>query len=253
MSEFERFRVDHQQPAAVIEALRERGIATFTGISDRAQLTVFASQFMTSRHHRDADADHVTGIRPNDDLAQRTAGTGFSRAAIPPHTEGSSLPNPPRLLLLACVSPAPIGGATVVVDGAALHRYLRDREPKAATILAEPDQVTFGAAAFPAATFERLADDRVAVRYRDDGLADIAPTARPAWRRLREAVLEHQIRFKLSKGQGIVVDNTRWLHGREAFEGGRLVNRIIGDLRTEIRLLGGFDLAEPKPASKIGQ
>ncbi len=250
MSEFEHFYVDHQQPAAVVEALRDRGIVTFAGIADRTQLTRFASAFMISRGHRDADADHVTGIRPDEDLVQRAAGVGFSRAAVRPHTEGSSLPNPPHLLALACVSPAPIGGTTVVIDGAAVYRHLQTHDPQAAETLSQPEAVRFGAGALPAATFELLARDHVAMRYRADDLVEVASDARRAWESLREALLEHQIRFKLCAGQGLVLDNTRWLHGRAAFEGDRLFNRVVGDPRSEARLPIGFTKNETR--STIG-
>lgn len=252
MSDFEQFYVDHQNPEAVEAPLRNRGIATFAGVTDRARLTDFASQIMTSREHRDADVDHITSIRPDGNLVQRSAGAGFSRAAVPPHTEGSSLPNPPRLLLLACVSPAPVGGTTVVIDGAALHRYLYAHDPQAAEILSQPEAVEFGTPALPSAPFECLASDRVTIRYRDDDLVEVAPDARRAWESLRAALLEHQIRFKLSAGQGLVLNNTRWLHGRDAFEGDRLFNRIVGDPRAGLRIPIGFDSTEMQASIGIG-
>ena len=46
----------------------------------------------------------------------RTAGPGyaaFTDAELIPHTDGSSVPDPPGLLLLACQQPADEGGATL--------------------------------------------------------------------------------------------------------------------------------------------
>jgi alpha-ketoglutarate-dependent taurine dioxygenase len=242
MSEFEQYFVERHQLAALTAMLREHGIATFDGITDRVQLASLASGIMDPRSHRDADPDNITSIRPDNTLEQLPAGAGFSRAAVPPHTEGSSLPVPPRLLMLACAQPAPIGGATLVVDGAALYQHFIEAAPESAATLSRPGVARFGSTGFAAAIFDHVEHDRVAVRYRDDALVDLARSDRPAWDRLRTAVGEHQHRFTLGQGQGIILDNTRWLHGREAFAGDRLLHRLVGDPTNAVCLRPGFQL-----------
>jgi hypothetical protein len=54
---------DWQQQAAA--QLRDWGLLTFSGFTERAALIGLARQLMTIRPHRDADADGVTmGVKP---------------------------------------------------------------------------------------------------------------------------------------------------------------------------------------------
>lgn len=106
---------DWQQQAAA--QLRQRGLLTFSGITERTGLMGLARQLMTIRPHRDADADGVTAIANTRDESSGYA--GFTDAELIPHTDGSAASNPPGLLLLACQQADDEGGGTRVVDGAA--------------------------------------------------------------------------------------------------------------------------------------
>ena len=226
---FEAYRVDPLDPSAIAAALHKHGIATAEGIAGRDDLTAAAATFMRTRTHRDAEPDSITDIRPDTRLQARAAGTGFSRDGVAPHTEGSSLPHPPRLLFLVCVRPATRGGETILVDGAAVRHDLEATDPEALAALSRPGAVGFGAAGHRAAVFDGTASGSVALRYRDDDLVEVAPSDRLAWESLRKALARNQMRHALGPGQGVLVDNTRWLHGRSAFEGERLMYRLIGD------------------------
>ena len=76
---------------------------TFSGITGRAGLVAMARQLMTIRPHRDAGPDGVTVITKTQDESSGYA--GFTDAELIPHTDGSAVPNPPGLLLLACQQP----------------------------------------------------------------------------------------------------------------------------------------------------
>lgn len=227
--DFEAYRVDPWDSSAVAAALHKHGIATVEGITGRDDLTAAAAAFMRTRTHRDAEPDSITDIRPDTRLQARAAGTGFSCDGVAPHTEGSSLSCPPRLLFLVCVRPAARGGETILVDGAAVCHDLEATDPEAFAVLSCPGAVGFGTAGHRAAVFDGAASGSVALRYRDDDLVEVAPSDRRAWESLRKAVTRHQMCHTLRASQGVLVDNTRWLHGRSAFEGERLIYRLIGD------------------------
>jgi alpha-ketoglutarate-dependent taurine dioxygenase len=227
--DFEAYRVDPWDPSAVASALRERGIATFEGIAGRDDLGIAAAAFMRTRTHRDAEPDSITDIRPDARRERQSSGIGFSRVEVAPHTEGMSLEQPPSLLLLACASPALSGGDTVLADGLAVFHHLERTDPEALTVLNRPGAIAFGVDRYQAAAFTKVAHGRVAQRYRDDDLAAVTYSDQWAWEQLRVAIHRCQMRFKLSAGQGLVLDNTRWLHGRTGFDGERLMYRLIGD------------------------
>lgn len=42
-------------------------------------------------------------------------------------------------------------------------------------------------------------------------------------------IAQHQQAIQLSAGQGLLVSNSRWLHGRDRYTGPRIMLRILGD------------------------
>ena len=96
--------LDPAQEPRVLALLREHGLVTFTGITDRTALAGVARRLMSIRPHRDAGPNGVTVITDTG-----TTGPGyaaFTDAELIPHTDGTSLPDPPGLLLLTCQRPA---------------------------------------------------------------------------------------------------------------------------------------------------
>ncbi len=51
------------------------------------------------------------------------------------HTDNVNIPEPWDFLLLACLSPAEVGGENILVDGIAVHRFLKENHPQALRIL----------------------------------------------------------------------------------------------------------------------
>src|SRR5215470_15460140 len=143
---FERYFVDLRPPGGVEQLARrlaERGFATFDGVRNRNSMLSLARAFVGIVQHRDSDPDGVTVVAGQDhETAPGFA--GFGRGELLPHTEGSSLPRPPSLLLIACVAPAVAGGETFVVDGRALHSGLATEDPESLRALLAPGSAYFG-------------------------------------------------------------------------------------------------------------
>ena len=101
--------------------LKDEGLATFSGVTDRASLLNLAHGLLTLYLHRDSDPDGVTVITSG--AEDRQPGfAGFSSAGLHPHTERSGVAEPPRLVMLCCITPAANGGASQLVDGARLYQ-----------------------------------------------------------------------------------------------------------------------------------
>jgi alpha-ketoglutarate-dependent taurine dioxygenase len=234
--------------------LRERGLVTFSGTTGRAGLIDIARQIMAIRPHRDAGQDGVTVITQTQDDSSGYA--GFTDAELIPHTDGSAVPNPPGLLLLACQRAADEGGSTRVVDGARAIRALADQHPASLGPLSAPQAAFFGAGgAYRGAPLEPAGPGRIRVRLRLDDLAWFSTQAAGAIPLLRAAIAGHTQTFRLREGEGLLLSNTRWLHGRDNFIGHRSMLRILGDPLPSTRILPGFpspvpvtDLQEPLAA-----
>ena len=198
---------------------------------------------MSIRPHRDAGPDGVAVITDT-----RTTDPGyaaFTDAELIPHTDGTSLPDPPGLLLLTCQQPASHGGNTLLADAARITAALAGQHPAALRALCAPRAAYFGAAGGHLGPVCEPADPgRTRVRLRLDDLAMFSVDATPLIPLLRVVIAQHQQVIHLDAGQGLMVTNTRWLHGRDSYTGPRVMLRILGDPLPGTGIQPGF----PAPA-----
>lgn len=227
------YYVDIHQPgkrAQVTRQLNDHGLVTFNGIRDRASLAAAARLVMTVRPHRDAAIDGVTVITSSGDALPPPGYAGFTSTELSPHTEGSSVSSPPALVMLACLEPAVDGGESDVVDGRRVFMTLADVAPDALRALSAPRSAFFGAGdGHLGSVFEDVGDGRVGIRLRLDELGRFSPGASRILPQLRVAIDEHRMSLRLRAGEGFLLSNSRWLHGRRRFSGQRVILRILGD------------------------
>lgn len=230
--------------STVMELLRTSGIATVEGLETRAKILAFARQVMMLVPHRDSDPDALTTVRDIGTASQRPGLAGLGKGELFAHTEGSSLPRPPRLMLLVCQQPGASGGEVLLTDGRALHAFLLEHAPQALEMMALPGTAFYGdGGGHPSQIFTRHRGERVSLRLRQDSLAAFSPLLTPYLPHLRAAVEALQQHVVLSAGQGYLIDNQRWLHARTAFLGERVCVRALGNPRTS--MLPGFPVLHP--------
>jgi Taurine catabolism dioxygenase TauD, TfdA family len=225
-------------PADIMADLSRIGLALVDGVTDAAQLIELTRSLgATVVPHRDSGPDGVTAIE--DRSARAAALAGFTRSPLSPHTDRSGTSCPPDLLLTACGQAATSGGEALLVDGRAVYLDLAQNEPDALRALARPRSALFGGAAGQLCSVFTIEGGVIAVRLRLDSLARFGPTAAPHIPALWAAIGRHARTVPMRTGFGYVLDNRRWLHGRRAYEGPRLVFRVIASARAG-SIAGGF-------------
>lgn len=160
--------------------------------------------------------------------------TASTSLEITPHTDGTYSRDAPGLLSLHCHRAAARGGESLLVDGLTLHSQMAAEDPPAAAIL-ETVQIPgryLGDGSDLVAwrpLFRLEAGRLVQVSYNNH---DRAPFLLPPEQEgdfysalaVLESLLERPgnvVEIRLEKGQMILVDNWRLLHGRRAFTGRR--------------------------------
>jgi len=109
----ERYGVDLCAPDVdfkLASALTERGLALIDGIPDPGSLLHLVWQFAVVVPHRHSAADGVTTLVDRGTTA-RSGLHGFTSHALPPHTDGAGLDDPPAVLLMTCRQPATSGAS----------------------------------------------------------------------------------------------------------------------------------------------
>jgi hypothetical protein len=211
-----------------LAALAKCGLVLLKGVADPASLLRLARSIAMVVSHRDSDQNGVTTIADLGEEHARAGFGGFTDRALSPHTDGSAVTRPPSLLITSCRQPAPAGGECVLVDGRAIHEDLADSAPEALAALRQPRAALFGGiAGYRGPVFTDQPDGRVAIRLRLDDLVQFSPEASRSLPVLRAAIDRHAITVSLAAGEGYVLNNHRWLHGRRAFVGARVLNRIL--------------------------
>ncbi|ONI79020.1 hypothetical protein ALI144C_29430 [Actinosynnema sp. ALI-1.44] len=238
LDSLERYHVGvHEVPAA----LAERGLALVEGLADSSDLLRLAESTGTVVPHRDSGADGVTTVADLGAERVQSGFAGFSACALNPHTDRSGVDHPPVLLMTSCGQPAVTGGECVLIDGQAVYNELAESEPDALRALCAPRSVLFGGAAgYLGSIFTDVEDGWVAIRLRLDDLAQFSPEVDRWLPTLRAAIDRHAMRINLDTGQGYVLNNRRWLHGRRAFTGQRVVFRVNASPLPHLGIPFGF-------------
>ena len=244
---------DAWRPTDLVHVLAEHGFVLLDGITDPATLVRLARTIATVVPHPDSSP---AGVITDSDLGgEPTHGrfAGFGTCARNPHTDRSGIPTPPALLMMSCGQPAASGGECVVIDGRAIYHELAESVPDAVRALSAPRSAFFGGAAgHLGSIFTNTDDGRVTVRLRLDDLAYFSPEVRRWLPELRAAIDRHAITLSLDAGQGYILQNQRWLHGRRAFLGQRVMYRVVGNPLPHLGIAPGFHPArrlEPSTAA----
>lgn len=227
--------------AGVAAKLAADGLARFDGITTRSQLVALGASLGHPVPHRDSALDGVTMLMHRGRLAGRIGFEGFGNGPLPPHTDRSGTPDPPALLMVVCGRKGK-GGECIVIDGERVYTDLILTNPAAVQVLSRPRTVLFGGASgYLSSIFEQTPDGRIRVRYRSDELAKFSPDIVRWLPALTNAVERCTIQFELEPGQGYVLHNHRWLHGRTGFTGDRVMYRLSVNPHAEFAIPSGFE------------
>jgi hypothetical protein len=150
------------------------------------------------------------------------------------------------LLLLTCQQPASHGGNTLLADAARITATLAEQHLAALRTLSAPRAAYFGAAGgYLGPVCEPAGPGRARIRLRLDDLAMFSVDATPVIPLLRAVITQHLHTIQLRTGQGLLVSNTRWLHGRDRYTGPRVMLRILGDPLPGTGIQPGFPAPTP--------
>jgi hypothetical protein len=170
---------------------------------------------------------------------------GYDPGLIP-HTDGSALPESPRLLIMVCLRPAVEGGDSVLIDGYQVYQAIAGTDPQMLDALCARDSVHFGTGAgYLGSIFRPLPGGRIAVRFRFDDLARFSPTVGRRVDGFRRLLARYERRGRLHAGDGYVLLNDRWLHGCTGFRGDRLMLQVLGDPLSQHAIPTGFPADNP--------
>ncbi len=211
--------------------------------TESSTLKEVSERFGSVQTHIRADVNGLVGISTETVVNKewekyRSEYSGLTTEEFLPHTDGSYLHGlvrrdgqyiqllPPKMLVLQCWQSAVNGGASILIDVQRVYNDLARENPEQLRILSTKGCVTYcrdDQIAIDRAVFEELDDGTIMLRFRYDSAAYVAEWATDAFHSLQQDYFANEkylSRLQLSKGQIIVIDNYRMLHGRESFSNG---------------------------------
>lgn len=213
--------------------LNKLGLVTFEGVQTTSQIEELALSLGQIRRHRDSNERGITVIAPTKHIKYQNSNLGFTSERLFPHTDGSSERHPPTLVLMVCGKVAEQGGLSVLVDGKAVYEALNRQHPSILNRLKASNSVIFGLEPeYKGAIFEKISNDNYIIRFRFDKWVRFCASLAQDLPILLRSIEAHSFPLALQNGQGFIIQNGRWLHGRSAFTGDRLIYRVLVDVTT---------------------
>jgi hypothetical protein len=144
---------------------------------------------------------------------------------------------------MACNQSASSGGISTFADGRSILLDINKRDPSIAKLLVEAPSCIFKDTenTYVGPMFESMAENRLALRFRYDSGGYFSSELSDKLPLILEALRRHTRQCLLEKGEGVLLNNRRWLHGRTAFTGSRVVWRVLAHRPS----LDGFRISNP--------
>ncbi|WP_373282614.1 TauD/TfdA family dioxygenase [Blastomonas aquatica] len=235
MEEPHRFFLDD-----IISNIEIHGYHIVDGCHSEGDVLAFLSRLGNTVQHRDSESTGVTYLATKGGIANLPGFAGFSSEALPPHTDRSALPVPPRLLAMGWCFASSAGGDLSVHDFAKILPRLRKAHPSVVDLITEQLRIRYddGEQSFHGPMLEAVGENRFRLRFRIDGNGYYRFVDSALISLLVQEINRTQMPVRLGPGQLIIIDNHRCLHSRGHYCGERLVLRVLLD--TE-HLEAGFE------------
>jgi Taurine catabolism dioxygenase TauD, TfdA family len=215
----------------VIDAIERDGYCILDGHHSEDEIIAHLLHLGPLIQHRDSENTGVTYLAARSKVAGLPGFAGFSSEALPPHTDRSASPVPPRLLAMAWHTASPAGGDLSIHDFAKILPGLRRNHPAVVKLITEQLRVRYndGEQSFDGPILEPVANKRYRLRFRIDGNGYYRFVDSSLVTLLVHEINRMQVPIRLAPGQLVIVDNHRCLHSRTHYQGERLVSRVLLD------------------------
>lgn len=219
--------------------LQNNGIIFFEKIINEEEFCNFCENFGNIYYHRDSNQNGITIVK---NCSENKDGfIGLTSNSLFPHTDRSTVQEPPNLLALYCKEQSGEGGETTLIDMKKVLYQIIEKfglnNPlleKNNAIFADQDNIHVGN------IIEIQKDGSFFVRFRNDKFGYFNSELNKIMPEFYSIIAENTIQIKLNTGQGYVINNGRYLHGRNSFVGSREMWRIL--LNDNYMAIKGFTI-----------
>lgn len=204
-----------------------------TKLSDLAELVPYFGQSV-NQGKSTIESDNLNHFIVQVVAESRIAGLTSKDQAM--HVDGFYGRKLPGIIALYCSQQAEIGGESVLADGFAVYKFLERTYPQGLEALKDPEALEFeflvgGGTKIKLPVFRELEDRRIEFFYTPYAKTITgSQEAEIAYKLTSRFVhtTQNQLRYRLKDGEFMLLDNSRYTHGRYSFSGSkqRMLNRV---------------------------
>ncbi|KAL6237706.1 hypothetical protein BDW75DRAFT_228556 [Aspergillus navahoensis] len=206
------------------EDFYEHGIA-FLKECDEAKLSKLAGQLgeVVRPRNEKISGTGISNIRFEPSLV----GKGYSSDELYFHTDRSGWDRPPRILVSTLKSKSTSGGASMLADTTRILQDIKEQGEDFYELLTNAKYSSFRSddgAFVPRPIFDQSSG---LFRFRFDDGIQLSASLVIRFPQLFDAIYRNSFAVALDEGQGYLLDNHRYLHGRTSFTGSRELLRAL--------------------------
>jgi alpha-ketoglutarate-dependent taurine dioxygenase len=225
---------------AIIDPIVQRGftVITLPHLDDHSFLGMagMLGSIQKNSNSEDNGISKIFGVNTTEDSKSVISSIKFF-----PHTDGAYLNGvmminnklrkvcPPKLVVLRCVTPAVCGGETTLIDSTSSLSTVIEKQPEILPLVFSRKCMSFShndILLTDAPMFSKRQNNNIAIRYSFDNELIVPEETKLLFENLHKLFIHEHHLIKLRPNQILIIDNTRILHGRRAFEGQRVMHRI---------------------------
>ncbi|KAL4872398.1 hypothetical protein BDV12DRAFT_142936 [Aspergillus spectabilis] len=209
------------------EDFYNRGIAFLEGFAEQS-LSKLANQFgdIIQPRNETTSGTGISNIRFEPSLV----GKGYSSEELYFHTDRSGWDRPPRILVSTLQSKSTDGGSSMLADSSRILKEIKEQGDGLYELLTSSEHASFrsdNGVFVPRPIFEKSSG---LFRFRFDDSIQLSASLVTRFSQFFEIIYRNSFAVTLQQGQGYLLDNHRFLHGRTAFTGSRELLRALVDL-----------------------
>lgn len=225
-------------------SLSNDGIVFFNSVMDMDGFKAYGEKLGDIFCHPNSLKNGVTIVKTtNDENIKRKLGNrGFSSSNLFPHTDRSTMLNPPNLLMFYCNEQSGVGGESILIDSKKIFEdIVKEGDEEFIKFIFKDRVVIFddNITSYKGNIIEILKDGSFFLRFRNDAFSFFSPKYYAFLNHFYDVIDRHKIVVKLNVGHGYIVNNGRFLHGRMAFDGVREMWRLL--IYSNFLKIKGFD------------
>lgn len=222
-----------------VSSYEKTGFALVPNISDRSDFKKLLEPFGRVFKHPDAAHDGITVLTDQTSRAEGAGSGGFSQASLELHTDRANLINPPQIIAMLYKENSGSGGDALYVEGSLLYETLRAEHPKTFSwaINSHAAHYNDGHSNYRGPIFQTSSDGVVNLRFRADDFGYYS--IKHSLEVQNFLAVAHGVSkvYRPVDHDVVILDNTRYLHGRTRFNGSREVWRVLLE---DVKLRCGF-------------